>query len=99
MRNYYICTYGQELHKYWNTSLSKYELRKNSLLHSMLFLLVSQASAFAPKRGTSWIGMWQWDKGMMLPMHDLSVQSARFKMYRPVVGSGTAVWVAGVVVD
>ena len=65
----------------------------------MLFLLVSRASAFAPKWGTNWIGTWQWDKGMMSPMCDLSVRSVCFKMYRPVVGSGTAAWVAGVVVD
>ena len=57
--NRYICIYGRELRKYWKTSLSKYALRKNSRLHSILFLLVSRMSAFAPKRGTSWRGIRQ----------------------------------------
>ena len=71
-------------------SLSKYAFRKNSVLHSMLFLLVSRGSAFVPKRGTSCTGVQQWERGTIPPMRDLSVRSARLRMYSPVAGSGTA---------
>ena len=35
---------------------------------------------------------------MMSLIHNLSAWSAHFKIYKPVVGSGMAAWVEGVVV-
>ena len=48
------------------------------MLHSMLFSLASQGSAFAPKWGTS---MQQWERGTMPPIHDLLVQSVHLRIY------------------